>query len=85
MTIELKMWTLSTEAIETNAEWGQEWFLPKIDIMVREGVLVPDTRLQAIADAWNEPWQWGRLTQGAVIDRWAVLGELLVPFTEEER
>ena len=51
MTIEPRSWTLNTEAIESNHEWGQEWFLPKIDIMVREGVLVLDTRLQAIADA----------------------------------
>ena len=48
-----------------------------------DGYLVPDTRLQAIADAWNEPWQWGRLTQEAVIDRWAVLGELLDALTKE--
>ncbi len=48
------------------------------------GVLVPDTRLQTIADAWNEPWQWGRLTQVAVIDRWAVLGELLDELVERD-
>ena len=53
MTSEPESCTLNTEAIESNIEWGQEWFLPKIDIMVREGVLVSDTRLQVITDAWN--------------------------------
>ena len=58
MIVKPQIWTLNTEAIESNTEWGKEWFLPKIDIMVREGVLVPDTRLQAIADAAGESFIW---------------------------
>ena len=50
--------------------------------MILDGVLVPDNALAHIADAWNVPWQWGRLTQDAIRERW---NELASELDEVER
>ncbi len=50
--------------------------------MILDGVLVPDNTLAHIADARNVPWQWGRLTQDAIRERW---NELASELDEVER
>ena len=54
------------------------------------GVLIPDTRLQTIADAWDEgiiePMSDGiRVAHKSVQDWWPVLAALLEALAKEER
>ncbi len=67
-----------------DAHAGKDWqdFRGVIQIMLRDGVLVPDTRLQAIADAWN----YDDIGQGRYEFRqqWPELADLLDALTAEE-
>ena len=80
------MSNLTTYRWNPDAEIEKVWRVMRVqalhDDLVRDGILVPDTRLQDIADAWNEgntePISAGiRVAHKSVRDWWPEVATLL--------